>query len=104
MTRQSSRTKSKASQRNSAQKEIEENLRIYELDKLQKKRASLTRETFQNAVSVRLSDKQNLLFKGIRNNTLTVVHGPAGSSKTFTSCYTALSLLADGKIEKNYHH
>lgn len=99
MARQS-RTKSKASQRNSAQREIEESLRQYELEKIQKKRASLSRETFQNDVSVRLSDKQTLLFKGIRNNTLTVVHGPAGTSKTFTSCYTALSLLADGKIDK----
>jgi phosphate starvation-inducible PhoH-like protein len=40
------------------------------------------------------------LYKGIRNNTLTVVHGPAGTSKTFTTCYTALALLADKKIEK----
>lgn len=100
MARQSSRTKSKAAQRNSAQREIEDSLRLYELERLQKKRASLSKETFQNDVSVRLSDKQNLLFKGIRNNTLTVVHGPAGTSKTFTSCYTALSLLADGKIDK----
>ena len=100
MARQQSRTKSKASQRNSTQKEIEESLRQYELEKIQKKRASLSKETFQNDVSVRLSDKQTLLFKGIRNNTLTVVHGPAGTSKTFTSCYTALSLLADGKIDK----
>ena len=49
---------------------------------------------------MRLTEKQNDLYKGIRNNTLTVVHGPAGTSKTFTSCYTALSLLADKKIDK----
>jgi phosphate starvation-inducible PhoH-like protein len=101
MARQSARsTKSRASNKNSAQKEIDEALRQYERDKTQRKNASLTRESFQNSTDVRLSDKQNDLFKGIRNNTLTVVHGPAGTSKTFTSCYTALSLLADRKIDK----
>lgn len=63
------------------------------------KRGSLNREEFQGN-GVVLTEKQNLLFKGIRNNILTIVHGPAGTSKTFTSCYTALSLLADKKIEK----
>jgi len=101
MARQSARsTKSKASIKNAAQKEIDESLRQYERDRAQRKSASLTKESFQNSTDVRLSDKQNDLFKGIRNNTLTVVHGPAGTSKTFTSCYTALSLLADRKIEK----
>jgi phosphate starvation-inducible protein PhoH and related proteins len=45
-----------------------------------------------------LNPKQTELYKGIRNNTLTICQGPAGTSKTFTACYTALSLLADGKI------
>ena len=90
----------RTSSKNDAKKEIEESLRQYELDKKQRRAASLTKESFQNDVSVRLTDKQTELFKGIRNNTLTVVHGPAGTSKTFTSCYTALSLLADRKIDK----
>jgi phosphate starvation-inducible PhoH-like protein len=90
----------RTSSKNDAKKEIEESLRQYEIDKNQRKRASLTKESFQNDVTVRLTDKQTDLFKGIRNNTLTVVHGPAGTSKTFTSCYTALSLLADRKIDK----
>lgn len=31
---------------------------------------------------------------------MTVVHGPAGTSKTYTTCYTALALLADKKVER----
>ena len=64
------------------------------------KRGSLTREIFQNSNNVVLTEKQTTLFKNIRNNTLTIVHGPAGTSKTFTSCYTALSMLADKKISQ----
>jgi phosphate starvation-inducible PhoH-like protein len=91
--------KSKASVKSSTQKEIQDGLRQYESDRVQRQRASLTKESFQN-VDVRLTEKQTELYKGVRNNTLTVVHGPAGTSKTFTSCYTALSLLADQKISK----
>ena len=91
--------KSKASVKSSTQKEIQDGLRQYESDRVQKQRASLTKESFQN-IAVRLTEKQTELYKGVRNNTLTVVHGPAGTSKTFTSCYTALSLLADQKISK----
>ena len=64
------------------------------------KKGQLTRELFQNSNNVELSPKQLQLFKSIRNNILTVVHGPAGTSKTFSTCYTALSLLADKKIEQ----
>ena len=66
----------------------------------QQKKGLLTRELFQNSNNVELSPKQLKLFKSIRNNILTVVHGPAGTSKTFSTCYTALSLLADKKIEQ----
>ena len=97
MARQSQRNK--VSLKTQALKEIQDEVRNFELEKRQKKHASLSKESFQNN-GVRLTDKQNDLYKGIRNNTLTVVHGPAGTSKTFTSCYTALSLLADKKIEK----
>jgi len=97
MARQSQRNK--VSLKTQALKEIQDEVRNYELDKRQKKYASLNKESFQNN-GVRLTDKQTDLYKGIRNNTLTVVHGPAGTSKTFTSCYTALSLLADKKVDK----
>jgi phosphate starvation-inducible PhoH-like protein len=59
----------------------------------------LTKEEFQN-YNIQLTPKQTELYKGIRNNTLTICHGPSGTSKTYTACYTALSLLADGKIDK----
>lgn len=85
-------------QKSNVRKEINDGMKEFESAKV-KRRSGLTRETFQST-SVRLTDKQNLLFKGIRNNVLTIVHGPAGTSKTFTSCYTALSLLADKKIER----
>jgi phosphate starvation-inducible PhoH-like protein len=98
MSRQS-RTKSRSSQKSQSSREIEEEIKNYNLDKSLKRRPSLTKESFQNN-GVRLTDKQNELYKGIRNNTMTVVHGPAGTSKTFTSCYTSLALLADKKIEK----
>lgn len=49
---------------------------------------------------VELTPKQQELYKTIRNNTLTVVQGPAGTAKTFVACYTALGLLADGKVDK----
>ena len=47
-----------------------------------------------------MTPKQLELYKGIRNNTLTVCQGPAGTSKTFTACYTSLALLADKKIDQ----
>ena len=74
-------------------------LTIGNIKKNLRKKNSLSKEEFQKN-TVRLSDKQNTLYKGIRNNILTVVHGPAGTSKTYTTCYTALALLADKKIEK----
>lgn len=49
---------------------------------------------------IRLSEKQNELYKTIRNNTLTICHGASGTSKTYTSCYTALKLLVDDKVDK----
>ena len=80
-------------------REIQEGVNDWEYKKNIRKKNSLSKEEFQKN-TVRLSDKQNLLYKGIRNNTLTVVHGPAGTSKTYTTCYTALALLADKKVEK----
>lgn len=49
---------------------------------------------------VELTPKQHELYKAIRNNIFTMVQGPAGTSKTFTTCYASLCLLADRKIEK----
>jgi phosphate starvation-inducible protein PhoH/intein/homing endonuclease len=79
--------------------QIQDGIQEFEYKKNLRKKNSLTKEEFQKS-NVNLSEKQHGLYKGIRNNTLTVVHGPAGSSKTYTTCYAALALLADKKIEK----
>lgn len=86
-------------QKSEVNREIQEGVADWENKKILRKRNSLTKEEFQKNV-IRLTEKQHELYKGIRNNILTVVHGPAGTSKTFSTCYTALALLADKKIEK----
>lgn len=81
--------------------EIQEGIDNFEKKKYmasQKKR-SLNKPEFDKS-GVELTPKQTILSKGIRNNILTVVHGPAGTSKTFTACYTALALFVDKKIDK----
>ena len=80
-------------------REIQDGINDWEYKKNIRKKNSLSKEEFQKN-TVRLTDKQNLLYKGIRNNILTVVHGPAGTSKTYTTCYTALALLSDKKVER----
>jgi len=80
-------------------RDIQDGIQDYEFKKNLRKRNSFSKNEFSKS-SVQLSPKQHLLYKGIRNNILTVVHGPAGTSKTFSACYTALALLADKKIER----
>jgi phosphate starvation-inducible protein PhoH and related proteins len=80
-------------------KQIEEGIADYDSKKNLKYKTGLSKEEFSSC-NVTLTTKQQELYKGIRNNILTVVHGPAGTSKTYSSCYTALSLLADKKVEK----
>jgi len=60
--------------------QIQEGIQEFEYKKNLRKKNSLTKEEFQKS-NVHLSDKQQLLYKGIRNNILSVVHGPAGTSK-----------------------
>jgi phosphate starvation-inducible PhoH-like protein len=80
--------------------EIEEGLDDYKKKKYMASKAkkSLSKKEFSDS-QIELTPKQQTLYKGIRNNTLTLVHGPAGTSKTFTSCYTALGLYVDGKVD-----
>ena len=85
--------------KNEVSGQIQEGVQDFEYKKNLRKRNSLSKEEFQKS-NVHLSNKQQELYKGIRNNILTVVHGPAGTSKTYTTCYAALALLADKKIEK----
>lgn len=49
---------------------------------------------------VELNPKQTKLNSLIKKNTFTIVSGPAGTSKTFSTCYTALELLGNSKIEE----
>ena len=81
--------------------QINEGIQDFEFKKGIRKKNSLSKEEFtRTASSVQLTPRQHDLYKGIRNNILTVAHGPAGTSKTFTTCYAALALLADKKIER----
>lgn len=71
----------------------------YQRERNSNKRHRLTKDQLLKN-GIELNQKQNELYKGIRNNILTVCQGPSGTSKTFTACYTSLALLADKKIDK----
>lgn len=82
-----------------AQEKDELKREVKEYNSRPKMKISLTKEEIDKSGTI-LTEKQNDFYKSIRNNILTIVQGPAGTSKTFTSCYTALRMLADRKIEK----
>lgn len=46
-----------------------------------------------------LNDKQIIAVEAIRNNKIVVLHGEAGTAKTFTAVYAAMRLLARQEIE-----
>jgi phosphate starvation-inducible PhoH-like protein len=83
--------------KNSAKKQIQEGIEEYNANK--RRRTGITMEEFKKT-GIELTPKQDQLFKGIRTNTLSIVHGPAGSSKTFLACYSALYLLANKEVER----
>lgn len=85
--------------RRDMKREIEEGIQDFDNKKNIRRKNSLSKEEFTKC-DVSLTPKQSDLYKGIRNSILSVVHGPAGTSKTYTTCYTALALLADKKVEK----
>jgi phosphate starvation-inducible PhoH-like protein len=60
-------------------------------------KSKLTKRDF-NQIS--LSPKQKEYSDAIINTTITFCWGPAGSSKTFSACYTALQLLARNEVQK----
>lgn len=88
-------------QKQRTKKEIDDE--VYELQKQRElnslKKGRFTKQDLESN-GIELSPRQHELYKGIRNSTLTICQGPAGTSKTFTACYTALALLADRKIEQ----
>lgn len=56
--------------------------------------------TLKDFKDISLTAKQKVYFQGIQENTITFCWGPAGSSKTFSACYTALYLVAKGFASK----
>ena len=50
--------------------------------------------------NIKLSEKQIELVKQIDNNTISVITGPAGTSKTFIDCYYAIECLKQKKFSK----
>jgi phosphate starvation-inducible protein PhoH and related proteins len=59
-----------------------------------------TKLTKKDIKDISLSPKQKFYSTQIQENTITFCWGPAGTSKTFSACYTALQLLANGEIER----
>lgn len=53
-----------------------------------------------NIKHVNLRDNQREYVQQILKNQITFCSGPAGTSKTFTACYTSLLLLAEKKVKK----
>lgn len=82
-------------ERKNIKQELKEEVKTYN-QKTNRNMSDLKHEFEKN--NIELTEKQHELYKCIRNNTFTMVQGPAGTSKTFTSCYASLALLADRKI------
>jgi phosphate starvation-inducible protein PhoH and related proteins len=57
----------------------------------------LTQKDFSD---ISLSKNQLKYSQSILENTITLCYGPAGSSKTFSACYSALKLFSKGAIKK----
>ena len=53
----------------------------------------------KDQLKVTLRQSQQQYVRKILGSDITFCQGPAGTSKTFTACYAALSLLADKKIK-----
>jgi phosphate starvation-inducible PhoH-like protein len=51
-------------------------------------------------VGVQLKPSQQDYFQQIQKNEITFCSGPAGTSKTFTACFTSLHLLATKQVSK----
>ncbi len=89
---------SKEKQRN--QREIENGVEEFTKSRTPRK-SGITKQEWEKVKSIiRLTPKQDELYRGIRNNTLTICQGPAGTAKTFVACYSAIGLLADKKISR----
>lgn len=59
-----------------------------------------SRETNNVLKKVQLRQSQRKYLNQIETNEITFCYGPAGTSKTFTACFAALSLLKEKKIKQ----
>jgi len=57
----------------------------------------LTKKDFRD---ISLTPNQKIYSDAIFKNKITFCSGPAGTSKTFTACYTALQMLAKGEVKE----
>ncbi len=60
----------------------------------------VTREFLSINKELKLTDKQKQLVKQIEQDKIVIVTGPAGTSKTWVSCYSSIQLLKKNKISK----
>lgn len=63
----------------------------------QKGQESLTKKDFYD---ITLKESQQKFYNQMRDNSIIFGYGPAGTSKTFTSCYFALQQLAMNKVDR----
>jgi len=82
------------------QREINEDIEDFKKNRTPRKSGINKQEWEKIKTVISLTPKQDELYRGIRNNTLTICQGPAGTAKTFVACYSAIGLLADKKIER----
>ena len=68
--------------------------------KSKKKKTNLLTKSYLMSRNIELNKKQKDLNIKIKDNDLTIVSGPAGSSKTFSTCYTALEMLSNKETEQ----
>ena len=54
----------------------------------------------EESKQVQLRQSQERYHRTIMDNDITICHGPAGTSKTFTAVYTALTLLATKEVDQ----
>jgi len=57
-------------------------------------------ELFLNFKKVNLTEKQKQATNLIKSNKISIITGPAGTSKTFTACFAAIELLKNGFCSK----
>jgi phosphate starvation-inducible protein PhoH len=61
---------------------------------------SLKNHIITSLKQIQLRQSQKSYVRNINENQIIFCHGPAGTSKTFTACYTGLRMYADGEISK----